>query len=98
MTGASSDRIVVHYNANSEKAARQVAYLLDRAGFGESELRRMNLSVSSTNVRFFHEQNRDAAAAVAEIIRGAGGQSQLEDFTDYTPSPSVGTIEVWLRG
>ncbi len=98
VTGAASSRIVVHYNANSRQAARQMAYMLAQAGFGESEMRPVQLSVSTTNVRYFHEENRAAAAAVAEILRAAWGQSQLKDYTDYTPSPSVGTIEIWLRG
>jgi hypothetical protein len=93
--GSTSARIVVHYEGAKE-SAEDVAELLNSVGFGQSELRRVPFRIATTNVRYFHRQNRRVAVDVTDVLRAMGSRSELRDFTDYSPLPSVGTIEVWI--
>ncbi|MEM9031175.1 MAG: hypothetical protein AAGB18_00895 [Pseudomonadota bacterium] len=53
----------------------------------------VDFSISSSNVRYFHAEDREAAAAVATEL-----SARLRDFTGFTPAPEPGIIEVWLSG
>ncbi len=55
--------------------------------------RRVNLTISTSNVRYYHPEDADAATAIAQGI-GA----QLRDFTDFEPSPPEGLVEIWMAG
>ncbi len=66
---------------------------LAAGGFVLSGPNRVDLPISESNVRFFHSADAAAAQALAERI-GA----RLRDFTDFSPAPPAGTIEVWLAG
>ena len=76
----------------SEELAEVVA-VLSGAGFAVAETRRVDFRISQTNVRYFHEEDAEVAAGVAQTVSGVA-----RDFTDYEPSPDPGTIEVWLEG
>ncbi len=92
-------RIVLHYRgAEGEGLARQLANALQSQGVEKTEMRRVGIEVSQANVRYFHDNNEPAAARVSELIRSLGFNSEVADFTSYSPSPSIGTIEVWLPG
>ena len=54
---------------------------------------RVNLTISASNVRFYHPDDAEAAAAIADGI-GAS----LRDFTDFDPRPPAGLVEIWLAG
>ena len=90
-------RIVVHYK-DAEEAAADLVEVLQTLGFAQSELRRVPHRIENRNVRFFHEQNRRIAEDVSDILRAMGSRSEVRDFTHLAPSPSFGTIEVWLNG
>ncbi len=73
-----------------EEEAKRIASLTGLA----VELRDpVGFKISASNVRFFHPEDRKAAAEVAGAL-----SAQLRDFTAFQPSPEVGTIEVWLAG
>ena len=55
--------------------------------------RRVNLTISTSNVRYFHPEDAGAATVIADGI-GA----QLRDFTDFQPSPPEGLVEIWMAG
>ncbi|MXQ09323.1 hypothetical protein GQ651_15870 [Alphaproteobacteria bacterium GH1-50] len=63
------------------------------AGGVQPDARRVNLNISTANVRYFHAEDAEAAAALADGIGAT-----LRDFTDFEPSPPEGLIEVWLAG
>ena len=77
----------------ADSAVAEVLDALDRAGFTVADARRVRLSISRSNVRYFHPEDATAAGRLAEEIGAAA-----RDFTSYRPSPPGGTIEVWLAG
>ncbi len=62
-------------------------------GIPVDQTRRASVSISRTNIRYFHE---DDAAAATVLAEGLGGLAR--DFTTFTPSPSLGVIEIWIEG
>lgn len=63
------------------------------AGFDLGEAHRQSLTIRNSNVRYFHEADRELAARLADAT-GA----DLRDFTGFRPSPPVGTLEFWAAG
>lgn len=57
------------------------------------QIRPVGVTIGDRNVRYFHEEDRASAAALAEHF-GA----QLRDFTSFRPAPLAGTVEVWMKG
>ncbi|MBT8458829.1 MAG: hypothetical protein HKP37_08805 [Boseongicola sp.] len=74
---------------NAENAIAAAAAL----GIPVDQTRRATVSISRTNIRYYHEEDAEAATILAS---GIGGIAR--DFTDFTPPPSPGVIEVWLEG
>ncbi|WP_146065111.1 hypothetical protein [Albidovulum inexpectatum] len=71
----------------------EVVTNLAQSGFRPPDPTKVAFAISRSNVRYFHQGDAQAARILAERI-GA----DLRDFTDFTPSPPQGTIEVWLAG
>ncbi|SNT12250.1 hypothetical protein [Tropicimonas sediminicola] len=72
-----------------------VAAVMERlagSGFAPSEPSRVGFSISQSNIRYYHAEDAEVAAAVAE----ASG-ALLRDFTGKASVPP-GTIELWLAG
>lgn len=63
------------------------------AGFDFGAPKRLDITITQDQVRYFQPEYRDAAEALAEAIGG-----RARDFTNYRPSPADGTIEIWLKG
>lgn len=63
------------------------------AGFDTIEPKSVDLTIKQTNVRYFSPEDEPAAATIAEAL-GA----KLRDFTDFSPQPPDGTVEIWLAG
>lgn len=53
----------------------------------------VDFPIKSTQVRYFHRNDQDAAALLAATV---GGISR--DFTDFSPQPPAGFVEVWVSG
>lgn len=73
--------------------ASGVADLVQDRGHDLSALKVVDFSINRTNIRYYHSQDRDEAARLAEMIGG-----RLRDFTSFRPAPVNGTVEVWLAG
>lgn len=66
---------------------------LRETGFSVKDPKRVGFSISKNNIRYFHAGDAEAAQILAEAVDGTA-----RDFTSFSPSPPVGTIEVWLAG
>jgi hypothetical protein len=100
-------RIFVHHPAGAADAgarARALAQQLRRQGAGLVEVRPVPFGIGSAGVRYFHTADRTAAVQLLRLVRStgaAGGGRAPEapgDFSYFRPSPSPGTLEVWLPG
>ncbi len=80
---------------SSDQGALADAMAAQIAEFGHdlARIKRIDLSISSRNVRYFHDEDRAEAARLAATF-GAS----LKDFSWFRPSPEEGTVEVWLEG
>ena len=75
--------------AEAEDAIQTAAAL----GIPVDQTRRANLSISQTNIRYFHAEDAEAATILAS---GLGGIAR--DFTNFRPPPNPGVIEIWIEG
>jgi len=66
---------------------------LGETGLAVGQANRVTFRVSANHVRYFHPDDREAARQLANSISG-----ELRDFTNFSPSPVLGTIEIWLAG
>ena len=90
-------RISVNYPASAAGTANEIAAALRAAGAVTANVVPVGFSVSATNVRFYHPEDRAAAEAVAAVAAN-GGPAEIRDFTNFRPQPLPGVVEVWLRG
>lgn len=89
-------RIVVLHRANSAPAAAAasaVAKTLRGSGFEVQALRGAPFVPSTPVVRYFHEEDRAAAASLAARL-GQGWATQ--DFRAFQPQPAPQMLELWL--
>lgn len=94
ISGADAYEAVI--NAPSTLAEQEVNFVAAdvlETGMSLGRINRVNYKVSTKQVRFFHQEDAELALALAEHI-GA----QARDFTNYRPSPSAGSIEIFLVG
>ncbi|NBB71816.1 MAG: hypothetical protein GVY33_16080 [Alphaproteobacteria bacterium] len=91
---ASIDVLVHHRGADAAVAARagEIAARLRGLGASVELLDAGELVVSADRLRFFFP----ADAAAAEVLVEALPATRLQDFTHYTPTPTPGTLELWL--
>jgi len=57
------------------------------------ETRPVNFKISTPQIRYYHEEDRDSAAAIAQALG-----VWLHDLTSFRPVPKRGLIEVWVQG
>lgn len=87
-------RILLHFPASIEQGQMDdIMTGLDANGFAMQASRHVGLVVSRNNVRYFHPEDAEAAAVVADAIGAVA-----RDFTSFSPAPPKGTVEVWLAG
>ena len=55
--------------------------------------RPVGFKISSPQIRYYHDEDRDSAAAIAQALG-----VRLHDLTGFRPSPKRGLIEVWVQG
>ncbi|MGJ8584393.1 MAG: hypothetical protein ACSHXD_09900 [Marinosulfonomonas sp.] len=77
----------------SEDKLTQFSDALRHTGFVVKPPTRVSYKVSKNNIRYYHAEDADAAKVLAEAVDGTA-----RDFTDFSPSPPLGTIEVFLAG
>jgi hypothetical protein len=89
-------RVFVHHRANSPpgaNAAAEVAEQLRGAGFEVAPPRAVPFVPSTPVVRYFHEEDQQAAARLAGRL---GRGWAIQDFRAFLPQPAPQTLEVWL--
>jgi hypothetical protein len=89
-------RVYVHLRAGSAAAAYAAAELapqLREGGFDLAELRPVGATPSQRVVRYFHSDDAPAAARLAGRL---GRGWAIQDFRNFEPAPSQGTLEIWL--
>ena len=77
----------------SAREVRSVATALDKSGLEIRDPRIVDFTVKSTHLRFFHSSDASAATKLATKINGPA-----RDFTNFTPAPPLGYVEVWIMG
>lgn len=87
--------VVVHApeTVAADTVAAEAETVAGATGFAIEFADPVPFKISNSNVRYFHPEDRETAAAVAEAI-----SARLRDFTAFRPAPDAGTIEVWLEG
>jgi hypothetical protein len=92
----SQPRVYVHLRAGSAAAAgiaSELAPQLREGGFDLVELRAVGATPSQRVVRYFHTED---AAAAARLAGRLGRGWAIQDFRNFEPAPSQGTLEIWL--
>lgn len=93
-------RIIVNAPAGTDGAATAAAMdALQAAKPGSLTRADARVTIRESNVRYFHLADQAAAVEVAARLSPVlGSTPAIRDFTDFTPRPSEGAIEVWLEG
>ena len=87
-------RVAMFYPGSFAAAeASDLADLVRGRGHELSTLKSVDFSVSGTNIRFYHSEDRPEAERLAQLVGG-----RLRDFTAFIPTPAKGTVEIWLAG
>lgn len=64
-----------------------------RSGGLKLDTARVDFKISQDQVRYFHPEDATIAEAISQEIGGT-----VRDFTEFSPSPPSGTVEIWLSG
>lgn len=99
VAGPLPERISIHYPRSAQGAATSIQAQLRAAGVADVEIMPVGLAIGHSNVRFYHDADREGAEGASALIADTlGGAPETRDFTDY-PTPTVtGRIEIWLAG
>ncbi|MGI9388501.1 MAG: hypothetical protein ACR2O1_00465 [Boseongicola sp.] len=62
-------------------------------GLPIGKINRVGYKISTSHIRYYHRRDAAGATALAERIG-----VRVRDFTNYRPSPAIGTLEVFLSG
>lgn len=93
----SGGRVVIHYReqlATSEAISRLMAEAAPLAA--RVQTRVVADTPSAAEIRFFHPEDGSRARQLANALHGGASNWQVRDFSFYHPSPSAGTVEVWV--
>ncbi len=87
--------VYVHAATTAEAAEIEAAMtsVKGATGFATQTTPPFDFKISQTQVRYFHEADREAAAAVADAM-----SARLRSFLNFDPKPEPGTVELWLAG
>ena len=94
-------QVAIHYPASAEAVAQSTRAALQDAGVPRVEIIPVRFSISRSNIRYYHDADREAAGSVATLIAPDLPDSQTppaRDFTDYATPAAPGNIELWLAG
>lgn len=99
LDAALPSRIIVHYPASAEAAARAVETALRDAGAADVSIMPVAFAIGASNVRYYHGEDAGSAARVAALALAAGvSDPTVRDFTDFPRPPLPGRVEIWLAG
>lgn len=65
----------------------------EATGLPLTATQRVGFAITRDQVRFFHTEDTAAAGILADALN-----TELRDFTAFSPKPPVGTLEVYLSG
>ena len=88
----------VHYPPTGAQSADEMVAALQASGAFEPSAVPVDFSISRTNIRYFHAEDKPAAEAAAKSLIAAGADPEVRDFTDYRPQPAAGVVEIYLAG
>jgi hypothetical protein len=97
-------RVFVHYSSldpDGRSRAEQVARRLAAQGFEVADLRSRGVEIMTSNVRYYHPQDRSASSVVRDIVDASFpdlglNATRLRDFAGFPAPPSQGVVELWL--
>jgi hypothetical protein len=65
----------------------------------EVEIIPVRYAIGQSNIRYYHDGDREPAAALAPLLAASiGGAPSARDFTGYATPAAPGNVEVWLAG
>lgn len=100
---ATRTRVFVHYSAldpEGRARAEQIARSLAAEGFEVADLRPRGVEIMTSNVRYYHPQDRFASSVVRDIVEAnisdLGVRGTLLRSASSPLPASKGVVEVWL--
>ncbi len=98
--GLATQQVFVHFPPNAAADAEAAVAALRAAGMENVVARPVTISISQSNVRFFHRADAPAARAVADALgdESVDTTPEVRDFTHFRPRPEEGRLELWLSG
>jgi hypothetical protein len=93
-------RVFIHYPRSAASAAAEARDALLAGGVPQVDIVPVRLTIDQSNIRYYHDGDRDAAGALSTLIGATlpDGPPAARDFTDYPTPPAAGKVEVWLAG
>lgn len=93
-----AERVLVYTSAG--QAGEPLAAALGQAGFADVTTQPSRYPISTSNVRYYHATDAEAAAAIAAALEShlPDGRVQVRDFTTAERRTAAGRIEVWTAG
>jgi hypothetical protein len=92
-------QISVHYLLGSMQARAEAEYLavwLASSGYGVPQIVSTGHVLRSPVVRYFYQQDADAANGLVRALQKLDASLRIEDCERFRHKPSTGAIEVWL--
>ncbi|NNK68449.1 MAG: hypothetical protein HKO95_17125, partial [Rhodobacteraceae bacterium] len=94
LPGAENAVIHIHAPATvNAEVVNGVAATLTEAGFTVNPPNRVNFAIGSDQIRYYHVEDAVLAARLASAI-----DAVARDFTNFSPAPAIGTLEIWIAG
>ncbi len=93
-------QVFIQYPASAAAAAARARDALSAAGIGRVEIVPIRYAIGRSNIRFYHDGDREPATALAALVSSvlAGEAPEARDFTDYATPTAPGKVEIWLAG
>ncbi len=91
-------RVFIHYRGGSRRGAAvadDLARTLDPQ-FARTEIRTVAAAPGAAEIRYFFDEDAAAARALSRSLGGAHSPWRVRSFTGFAPSPSPGTLELWV--
>jgi hypothetical protein len=96
-TSSAGTRVVIHYRDGSSAewvATRMAALASPLATTVQTRL--VGGTPSRAEIRFFYSVDETKARRLADTLRALAPGLEVRNFSAFRPSPSPGTIEVWV--
>ncbi len=91
-------RVFIHYRGGSRRGAvvaDDLARTLDPQ-FARTVIRTVAATPGAAEIRYFFDDDAEAARALSRSLGGAHSPWRVRSFSGFAPSPSPGTLELWV--